>query len=167
MVADICMHDKVGNPHAHILLTLRDFKASGFGPKVRKWSDPRLVETWRASWAAAVNNTLERAGLDIRIDHRSHRRLGVDRTPTKHVGRMTPWNGLKVADNSLENEITQIERKLLEHKRESRAAEKLAAAQTPASVAAPPISSLPRTRRRRPARPQRTPTFTAGSTPTL
>lgn len=167
MVADICLHDKVGNPHAHILITLRELQASGFGQKIRKWSDPRLVETWRASWAAAVNNALERAGLDIRIDHRSNRRRGVDRTPTKHVGRQTPWNAFKVAGDSLENQITQIERELQEQKQERRAAEKLAATQALASMAASPVLSLTRTCRRRPARAQPTPTFTPGSTPTL
>lgn len=167
MVADICMHDKVGNPHAHILVTLRELQASGFGPKVRKWSDPRLVEAWRASWAAAVNNALERAGLDIRIDHRSNRRRGVDQTPTKHVGRQTPWNAFKVADDSLENQITQIARELQEQKQERHAAEKLAATQAPSSTVAPPVASLPRMRRRRPARPQQKPAYTPGSTPTF
>ena len=31
MVADIALHAKVGNPHAHILLTLRDIGPQGFG----------------------------------------------------------------------------------------------------------------------------------------
>ncbi|HQU80971.1 MAG TPA: MobQ family relaxase [Azonexus sp.] len=175
MVADICMHDKVGNPHAHILITLRELQASGFGPKVRKWSDPRLVENWRASWAAAVNNALEGAGLDIRIDHRSHRRRGVDRTPTKHVGRMTPWNTLKVAEDSLENQITQIERELQEQKREQKREQKKSAElaksqETVAPAISPvcmPTQRPSRQRRPRPARVQTNPGFVRGSEPSF
>jgi ATP-dependent exoDNAse (exonuclease V) alpha subunit len=171
MVADICMHDKIGNPHAHILVTLRELQASGFGQKVRKWSDPRLVETWRASWAAAVNNALESAGLDIRIDHRSHRRRGVDLTPTKHVGRQTPWNAFKVADDSLENQITQIERDLQEQKQEKQKSAELAKPQeTVAPTTSPvcmPTQRPSRVRRPRPARVQSNPGFVRGSEPTF
>jgi len=171
MVADICMHDKVGNPHAHILVTLRELQASGFGPKVRKWSDPRLVETWRASWAAAVNNALERAGLDIRIDHRSHRRRGVDLTPTKHVGRKTPWNAFKVADDALENQITQIEHDIQEQKREQKkAAELVKPQETVVPTTSPvciPTQRPSRVRRPRPARVQTNPGFVRGSEPSF
>ncbi len=165
------MHDKVGNPHAHILVTLRDSKTSGFGQKVRTWSDPQLVETWRASWAETVNNALEHAGLDIRIDHRSHRRRGVDLTPTKHVGRMTPWNTHKVAEVSLENQITQIERDLLQQKRVQKKAadlprplETVAPATSPAFM---PTQRPSRVRRPRPARIQSNPGFVRGSEPTF
>ena len=103
MVADIAYHAKRGNPHAHILLTLRDIGPDGFGKKNRSWNAPRLLETWRESWAAAVNRFLEKAGLDIRIDHRSYRRRGVDLTPTKHIGRANLFNQEKIETLSLEN----------------------------------------------------------------
>ena len=60
MVADVCYHAKRGNPHAHILLTLRDIDANGFGKKNRAWNNLGLVESWRASWAAVVNRYLEK-----------------------------------------------------------------------------------------------------------
>ena len=38
MIADIAVHhDNPANPHAHILLTLREIRADGFGPKQRDW----------------------------------------------------------------------------------------------------------------------------------
>jgi ATP-dependent exoDNAse (exonuclease V) alpha subunit len=37
MVADLAIHDKIGNPHAHILLTTRTISAEGFGQKNRAW----------------------------------------------------------------------------------------------------------------------------------
>ena len=103
MVADVCLHDKVGNPHAHILLSLRDIGPDGFGKKNRSWNAPRLLETWRESWASFVNKFLEKAGLDIRIDHRSYRRREVDLTPTKHIGRANKFNQEKIETLSLEN----------------------------------------------------------------
>ena len=44
MVADIALHAKTGNPHAHILLTLRDVQPEGFGAKRRDWNNPALVQ---------------------------------------------------------------------------------------------------------------------------
>ena len=112
MVADVCLHDKVGNPHAHILLSLRDIGPDGFGKKNRSWNAPRLLETWRESWADFVNKYLEKAGLDIRIDHRSYRRREVDLTPTKHIGRANKFNKEKIETLSLENKLIEIERRV-------------------------------------------------------
>lgn len=86
MVADACIHNKKFNPHCHLLLSLRELEPDGFGQKCRSWNDPRLVESWRESWASKVNKYLEQAGLDIRIDHRSFRRRGINKIPTKHFG---------------------------------------------------------------------------------
>ena len=130
-----------------------------------------MVETWRASWAAAVNNALECAGLELRIDHRSHRRRGVDLTPTKHVGRKTPWNAFKVADDALENQITQIEHDLQEQKREKqKSAELTKPLETDPPSTAPaciPTQRQSRVRRPRPARVQTNPGFVRGSEPSF
>ena len=103
MVADVCLHDKVGNPHAHILLTLRDIGPDGFGKKNRAWNAPRLLETWRESWADFVNKYLEKAGLDIRIDHRSYRRQNIQTVPTKHTGPEYSFDTEKRASILAEN----------------------------------------------------------------
>ena len=85
MIADVCYHAKRGNPHGHILLTLRDIGPEKFGPKNRSWNNQGQVESWRASWAEIVNRYLEKAGLDVRIDHRSYKRQGLDLTPMRTV----------------------------------------------------------------------------------
>lgn len=92
MVADIALHNKPGNPHAHILLTLRDLTPEGFGAKRRDWNNPVLVTCWREAWAKACNEALAAAGHDQRIDHRSHKERGIDAPPTVHLGRRTPLN---------------------------------------------------------------------------
>lgn len=96
MVADICLHDKKtvrgANPHAHILLTLRDITPTGFGDKRRDWNDKALVTKWREAWAKACNGALANAGCSERIDHRSNKARGIDTPATVHTGRRTPWN---------------------------------------------------------------------------
>ena len=41
---------------------------------------------WRERWAAACNESLERAGSDARVDHRSNRERGIELLPTVHLG---------------------------------------------------------------------------------
>ena len=92
MVVDINIHLKAGNPHSHLLLTLRDIEADGFGAKRRDWNHPSLVARWREAWASACNSALEEAGHDARIDHRSNNARGIDLPATVHEGRRTPAN---------------------------------------------------------------------------
>lgn len=82
MIADVAVHegkarDGHGQPHAHIMLTLRELTGEGFGKKDRTWNAPDLLLDWRDAWAREANGALERAGRSERIDHRS---LEVQRT---------------------------------------------------------------------------------------
>ena len=88
MVADIAIHSNEGNPHAHILLTLRELLPEGFGAKVRAWNDRDLLVAWRESWAKFCNAALKSAGIEERVDHRSLAAQGIDRPP-KHCIRST------------------------------------------------------------------------------
>jgi hypothetical protein len=103
MVADVCHHHKKGNPHAHILLTLRDITPDGFGAKRRDWNDKALVVKWREAWATACNDALERAGSTERIDHRSNKDRCIDAPATQHLGRRTPWNAELYDDKAAAN----------------------------------------------------------------
>ena len=115
MGADFAIHDKGdGNPHAHIMLTIRPIKENGeWGPKCRKvydldehgqripdgkggwknhredttnWNRRENAEKWRAAWATYANHALEAAGRPERIDHRSYERQGIDKIPSIHMG---------------------------------------------------------------------------------
>ena len=114
MCADFSFHDKAGNPHIHILLTVRPLKLSGeWDAKCRKvyeldedgqripdgkggwknhredmvdWNSREKVEAWRAAWSEYANCALEAAGRPERIDHRSYKRQGVEQIPTIHMG---------------------------------------------------------------------------------
>ncbi len=72
MIADISFHDLDGhNPHAHVMLTLREITPTGFGKKNRDWNEHSLVEDWRASWSEMANSYLTAVGSESRMDHRS------------------------------------------------------------------------------------------------
>ena len=87
MVADLAMHlDNPDNPHAHVLLATRQITPEGFGAKRRDWNVRSELMQWRAAWAETANQHLARAGLDIRIDHRTLEAQGIDLVPGRKIG---------------------------------------------------------------------------------
>jgi ATP-dependent exoDNAse (exonuclease V) alpha subunit len=87
MVADVAIHQNPGNPHAHIMLTMREIASQSFSSKKnRDWNKPELLVEWREQWAAHTNQALERAGREERIDHRSLAEQGEERLPQIHLG---------------------------------------------------------------------------------
>ena len=102
MCADFAIHDTGGgNPHAHIMLTMRPIEQGGawgakqkkeyifdpqgnkiYDPKKRQykcksipttdWNEQTKAEEWRAAWAELCNQALEQYGHAERIDHRSY-----------------------------------------------------------------------------------------------
>lgn len=115
MIADIAVHDKGdGNPHAHVLLTMRPVDENGkWTPKGRMvydldengqkqktakgnwkchkeptvdWSDRKYAEIWRHAWEETVNRYYAVNGLAERVDLRSYERQGIDAVPTVHMG---------------------------------------------------------------------------------
>ena len=49
-------------------------------------ANPADVIALRKEWEQHVNRAYERAGLDIRVDHRSHKERGIEQEATKHPG---------------------------------------------------------------------------------
>ena len=116
MICNFFYHDKGdGNPHVHIMLTLRAMDENGKwlpksknvyaldenGNRIRTpngrwkrikvdtvdWNERKYGEIWRQDWAAAQNAALKAAGRMERVDMRSLERQGVeDRLPQKHLG---------------------------------------------------------------------------------
>jgi hypothetical protein len=119
MCADVAVHDKGdGNPHAHIMLTMRPFSEDGtWGSKQKKeyildasgekiydknkrqykcksipatdWNEHTKAEEWRSNWAECVNRFLESENITERVDHRSYERQGIEQIPTVHMGVAT------------------------------------------------------------------------------
>jgi len=138
MVADISFHDLDGhNPHAHVMLTLREITPQGFGNKNRSWNEHDLMDEWRASWARMSNRALERTGSANRIDHRSlaaQREEAIALTKAaQETGRQDIANGqLAKAIELNRPALTRIDRKSWHTKRAKalRAAEQVQAAKT-------------------------------------
>jgi ATP-dependent exoDNAse (exonuclease V) alpha subunit len=141
MCADICVHDKNdGNPHAHIMLTLRPILENGeWGDKQKKeyildgrgekiydpkkkqykcksipttdWNDQTKAEEWRAAWAQSVNAVLERQNVAERVDHRSYERQGVEQIPTVHMGVAAT----QMEQKGIETDRGDINREIVHH----------------------------------------------------
>ena len=91
----------IPNPHFHVLCPIRPIEQNGkWGLKQRRvyeldedgnrirdqngeyvfnavpttdWGSPETLEYWRQTWAELCNGKFAEKGLDVRIDHRSHR----------------------------------------------------------------------------------------------
>ena len=55
-------------------------------PITARWNSEEQLVFWRAAWADVTNRFLERAGIQERVDHRSHAERGLDEQPTIHEG---------------------------------------------------------------------------------
>ncbi len=115
MCVDFAIHDTdSGNPHCHIMLTMRPLDERGAwaakskkeydldenGERIRLpsgrykthkvdltgWNDKGNALLWRKAWADISNSYLEHAGSTERIDHRSNAERGIDEIPTVHMG---------------------------------------------------------------------------------
>ena len=109
VAVDFAIHSPHGqtdirNHHAHLLLTTRKIVAGngdvapGLGGKSALELENRKLEALglpnthaqvreiRQSWEELTNAHLLRAGLEVRIDHRSHMERGLEIEPTQHMG---------------------------------------------------------------------------------
>lgn len=115
MCADIALHDKnEGNPHCHILLTMRPLNEdTTWGAKSKKeyildengekvklkngnfktrkintvdWNEQDKAEEWRKAWADITNKYLKENSIQEKVDHRSYQRQGIEQIPTIHLG---------------------------------------------------------------------------------
>ena len=104
----------IPNPHFHVLCPIRPIEQNGkWGLKQRRvyeldedgnrirdadgkfvfnavpttdWGSPETLEYWRQTWAELCNAKFAEKELDVRIDHRSYERQGVELLPTVHEG---------------------------------------------------------------------------------
>ena len=119
MIADCNIHnppasDNEEQPHAHILLTLREMDREGkWKPKCRKeyildengekiklksgnyksrkvnlndWNEPDKAKEWRENFSKKANEYLERNNIQKRIDPRTFEEQGREELPQIHLG---------------------------------------------------------------------------------
>lgn len=147
MVADWVFHDAPGNPHIHLMTTLRPLSENGFGAKkvavlgqdgkpIRNDAGKIVYELWaggaddfnafRDGWFACQNRHLALAGLDIRIDGRSFEKQGIELAPTIHLGVGTKAIERKVAaGDAATGEMASLERLELQEERRAENARRI------------------------------------------
>lgn len=107
MVANWVYHDNPGNPHVHLMTTLRPLTEDGFGAKkvpvvdkdgqpLRSKAGKIVYELWsgdaddfsalRDGWFERLNHHLALNGIGLRIDGRSYETQGIDLVATIHLG---------------------------------------------------------------------------------
>ena len=119
MIADCNIHNPLASdneeqPHAHILLTLREIDSEGkWKPKCRKecildengekiklksgnyksrkvnlndWNEPDKAKEWRENFSKKANEYLEKNGINKRIDPRTFEEQGREDLPQIHLG---------------------------------------------------------------------------------
>lgn len=116
MVADVSIHrDKLHNPHAHILLTVRPFNEDGSwgqkkmrqyaydekgdilrtddGKKVFQtipstdWNERETLVKWRMNYAEAINQSFKEHGIDKEVSALSFEEQGLDRIAEVRLDR--------------------------------------------------------------------------------
>lgn len=107
----------VRNHHAHVVMTTRQVTPEGLGEKTliereNKWllnagqpTSHMQLRDIRQAWEEHANRSLMRAGLDVRIDHKSHLERGLTIEPTEHMGvhaAQMDRRGLSVSRQRLE-----------------------------------------------------------------
>ena len=104
---DWVLHAKEGNPHIHVMFSERVLAEgeSEWGTKIRTPNRRQQLLDLRAEWAMAANRHLELGDYEARIDHRSHKDLGLTIEPGVHRGsepndpaRHTAWQS-RIAEN--------------------------------------------------------------------
>ncbi len=123
----------IRNHHAHLMMTTRAVTADGLGEKTaiereNKWllardipSSQAQLRDIRQSWEQMANEHLARAGLEIRIDHRSHMERGLEIEPSDHLGvhaTQMERSGQAVARARVDSETARRNAELIREKPE-------------------------------------------------
>lgn len=115
MVADVSIHrDEKNNPHAHILLTMREFNQDGTwnknkskrinvldkegtqvldekgwkvtkSVKINDWNSKSTLMKWRENFAETLNEKSKVFGYDLTFSHKSYEEQGLEIKPTERL----------------------------------------------------------------------------------
>ena len=131
MVADWVYHDNPGNPHIHLMMTLRPLTKDGFGAKkvpvigedgqpLRNKAGKIVYELWagnaddfnafREAWFERLNHHLALNGIDLRVDGRSYEKQGIDLEPTIHLGVGAKAIERKAREEGFEPTLDRLDR---------------------------------------------------------
>ena len=135
----------IENPHFHVMCPIRPLNPDGsWGAKQRReyildehgnripngkgdyefnavpttdWGSSERLEAWHKAWAYCCNAKFEEKHQNVRIDHRSYKRQGIEQIPTVHEGpavRQMEARGIKTDKGNLNRLIRATNQKLRE-----------------------------------------------------
>ena len=132
MVADVSIHrDEKNNPHAHILLTMREFNQDGTwnknkskrvpvldkdgnqvlnekgwkvtkSIKVNDWNSKETLKMWREKFAEKLNEKSKEHGYDLTFSHKSYEDQGLEIKPTERLSLENYQYEKRLKDEALE-----------------------------------------------------------------
>ncbi|MDQ1194333.1 Ti-type conjugative transfer relaxase TraA [Agrobacterium sp. SORGH_AS 787] len=123
----------IRNVHAHVMMTTREVTPEGLAEKTmiereNRWllanglpTSHMQMRDIRKAFADHANRHLLEAGLDIRVDHRSHLDRGLELSPTEHMGvhaSQMERRGLDVSRGRLEEKAAKKNADLIRRKPE-------------------------------------------------
>ncbi|MGL4094970.1 Ti-type conjugative transfer relaxase TraA [Agrobacterium cavarae] len=123
----------IRNVHAHVMMTTREVTPHGLGEKTmiereNRWllanglpTSHMQMRDIRKAFADHANRHLLEAGLDVRVDHRSHLDRGLELSPTEHMGvhaSQMERRGLDVSRARLEDKAAKKNADLIRRKPE-------------------------------------------------
>jgi Ti-type conjugative transfer relaxase TraA len=126
-------HGDIRNHHAHVLMTTRQVGRTRLGEKTcLEHKNARLLahgmattdmqlRDIRQAWEGIANRQLQREGLDVRIDHRSHVERGLELSPTEHMdvhASQMQQQGMAVERGRLDDEAARQDAELIRQKPE-------------------------------------------------
>ena len=107
------------NPHAHVLITDRPVDSNGLcARKNRDWNKKEQLYKWRALWAEVQNRAFKEKGMEIRVSHESLEVQGIDRQPTRPLGRAATALERKGIQTEIGNRNREIEAQQREREEE-------------------------------------------------
>ncbi|MGJ8690837.1 MAG: MobA/MobL family protein [Gammaproteobacteria bacterium] len=124
-VVDFALHlgEDGANPHVHMLLPMRRLTEDGFARRKNREMDRRaFIDLARERWEIVANEWLEYAGSSERIDRRSYRERGLERTPGRHERPDPEARAIKRAirhrqleEQAMQRAPTMTERRIFPH----------------------------------------------------
>ena len=138
MVADVAIHrDEKNNPHAHVLLTMREFNQDGTwnrnkskrvpvldkdgnqvfdekgwkvtkSVKVNDWDSKKTLVAWRENYAEILNSKSKEYGYDLTFSHKSYEEQGLEIKPTERLSLENYQYEKRLKDEAIEKGIEYV-----------------------------------------------------------
>jgi len=113
---DFSIHAKPNNTHAHIAFSEREQIAPFVFDKTKRrdWDGEEFVKVCREIWQTQTNSALAEAGINQRVDCRSHTDRGLEVLPSFHEGKAAYFKSeVKTMNDTIKQKNETIKAKFI------------------------------------------------------